>query len=339
MILLQVKNFTPVRITLSAVLGLLLASILCEQAFCEQAVQAEDRSVQLTSSKSKNKGFVPGRKSFKMPEGRSLRILCIGAHPDDNELRVGGTAILWARQGHQVKFVSLTNGDIGHHLMAGGPLAIRRTEEVKQAARVFGVEVQVLDIHDGELMPSLENRKTVTRLIREWQADIVISHRTWDYHPDHRYAGVLVQDASFMVTVPFYCPDTPVIKQNPVFMYYTDKFKKPYPSNPDVIVAIDGVYQQKLRALSHMQSQFLEWWQRDNPIDLNDPKVRKETIQKAFASRWRIAVKKYPELLKHYYGDAAKKIQYAEAFELCEYGSQPSRAQLRQLFPIAASMP
>jgi len=323
-----------------AVLLILLMFVICIQRIHAEPQDAQVvHSKQAESSLSKDKGFVPGRKSFNMPEGRPLRILCIGAHPDDNELRVGGTAILWARQGHKVKFVSLTNGDIGHHLMAGGPLAIRRTEEVKQAARVFGVEVQVLDIHDGELMPSLENRKTVTRLIRQWQADIVICHRTWDYHPDHRYAGVLVQDASFMVTVPFFCPDTPVTKQNPVFMYYTDKFKKPYPSNPDVIVAIDGVYQQKLQALSHMESQFLEWWQRDNPIDLNNSKVRQETIRRAFATRWRTSVKNYPDLLKHYYGDAAKNIQYAEAFELCEYGSQPSRAELRMLFPIDAATP
>ena len=98
--------------------------------------------------------------------------------------------------------------------MAGGPLAQRRSAEVKAAAKVLGVTSRVLDIHDGELLPTLENRKLITQLIREWRADIVISHRPWDYHPDHRYVGVLVQDAAFMVTVPYFCPDVPPLTKN-----------------------------------------------------------------------------------------------------------------------------
>ncbi len=118
-----------------------------------------------------------------------LRIIVFGAHPDDAEYKTGGTATKWARLGHHVKLVSVTNGDIGHWKMAGGPLAQRRAAEVQAAAKVMGVTSEVLDIHDGELLPTLEYRKLITRLIREWRADIVISHRPWDYHPDHRYVG------------------------------------------------------------------------------------------------------------------------------------------------------
>ncbi|NOX55443.1 MAG: PIG-L family deacetylase, partial [Planctomycetes bacterium] len=171
------------------------------------------------------------------PDDGKLRIIVFGAHPDDCEFRVGGTAIKWAKAGHHVKLVSVTNGDIGHWKMAGGPLAQRRTAEVKRAGKILGVESQVLDIHDGELMPTLENRKLITRLIREWKADIVIAHRPWDYHPDHRYVGVLVQDAAYMVTVPFFCPDVPPLKRNPVFLYSSDRFQKPYPFQADVVVA------------------------------------------------------------------------------------------------------
>src|SRR6516162_5961870 len=96
-----------------------------------------------------------------------LRIICFGAHPDDCEIQVGGTAALWAAQGHHVKFVSVTNGDIGHWREAGGPLARRRTAEVERVARLLGITTQVLDIHDGELLPTLDNRRTLTRLIRE----------------------------------------------------------------------------------------------------------------------------------------------------------------------------
>ncbi|HEV3484541.1 MAG TPA: PIG-L family deacetylase, partial [Vicinamibacterales bacterium] len=123
------------------------------------------------------------------PASRPLRIIAFGAHPDDAELKASGVAALWAAQGHKVKFVAMTNGDIGHFEMAGGPLAKRRQAEVSECARILGIETEVLDIHDGELVPSLENRKTVSRLIREWQADIVMGHRPYDYHPDHRYTG------------------------------------------------------------------------------------------------------------------------------------------------------
>ena len=179
-----------------------------------------------------------------------LRIICFGAHPDDCELQIGGTAAMWAAKGHKVKFVSLTNGDIGHWREAGGPLAKRRFEEVQKAAQILGVTTEVLDIHDGELMPTVENRRTLTRLIRQWKADVVIGHRPNDYHPDHRYTGVLVQDAAYMVTVPFFCPDVPHLTNNPVFMYYPDRFQKPNPFDPSVVVDITSVIEKKLEALA-----------------------------------------------------------------------------------------
>ncbi|HTG44761.1 MAG TPA: PIG-L family deacetylase [Verrucomicrobiae bacterium] len=141
------------------------------------------------------------------PDDGRLRIICFGAHPDDCELQAGGTAARWASKGHHVLFVSMTNGDIGHWREAGGPLAARRSDEVEKAHKILGIRGVILDIHDGELLPTVENRRMITRLIRRWKADVVMSHRPNDYHPDHRYTGVLVQDAAYMVTVPFFCPD------------------------------------------------------------------------------------------------------------------------------------
>ena len=275
-------------------------------------------------------------RAFAQDEAGVLRIIAFGAHPDDCEIKASGVARMWVEQGHQVKFVSVTNGDIGHHEMAGGPLAQRRADEVRRAAKIMGIETQVLDIHDGELEPTLEHRRTITRLIRDWKADLVFCHRPWDYHPDHRYTGVLVQDAAFMVTIPFFCPDTPALKDNPVFLYYSDRFQKPYPFTPNVIVAIDSVMDRKLLALEQLESQFLDWWQRDNPIDRNDPQARRETLNRLFLPRNAQPAKDYRALLREYYGEAAERIQYAEAFELCEYGRQPTREELGKLFPISA---
>lgn len=145
-----------------------------------------------------------------------LRVLAIGAHPDDCEIKFGGTAAKMAAAGHAVKFVSVTNGDAGHQTLAGAALAKRRYLETQEAARRLGIaEYQVLDNHDGALMPTLEVRKQIIRIIRAWKADIVISHRTNDYHPDHRYTAMLVQDAAYMVVVPNVASDTPRLERNP----------------------------------------------------------------------------------------------------------------------------
>ncbi len=270
-----------------------------------------------------------------------LRIICFGAHPDDAEFKAGGVAAKWAGAGHHVKFVSVTNGDIGHWRMAGGPLAQRRKAEVEQAARVLGIETEVLDIHDGELEPTLENRRQITRLIREWKADVVMSHRPNDYHPDHRYTGILVQDAAFMVTVPFFCPDTPPLAKNPVFFYYSDRFQKPNPFTPDVVVAIDDVIEKKLAAVHSLPSQVYEGGasgSEDFEADVpQDDAGRKDWARRVHGGRYAAVADKYRDALVKWYGrERGTQAKYAEAFEICEYGRQPDESELKQLFPFFA---
>jgi LmbE family N-acetylglucosaminyl deacetylase len=280
-----------------------------------------------------------------LSEEGKLRIIVFGAHPDDCEIRAGGVAAMWAAQGHKVKFVSTTNGDIGHATMAGGPLAKRRTEEVKKAAKILGIETEVLDIHDGELMPTLENRKTFVRLIREWKADIVIGHRPNDYHPDHRYTGILMQDAAFMVTVAHFCPDVPQLAKNPVFLYLVDNFQKPQPFEPGVVVGIDDVFEKKANALWCIESQIESLWATGNfekvvPVP-QEPAAREERRQEVFrrfAARDEATANKFRAKLIELYGqEKGQKIRCAEAFELCEYGRRPSIDELKQLFPFFAS--
>ncbi|MFQ6036235.1 MAG: PIG-L deacetylase family protein [Sedimentisphaerales bacterium] len=270
---------------------------------------------------------------------RPLRIICFGAHPDDSEIRAGGVAAMWTAQGHKVKFVSTTNGDIGHFKMAGGPLARRRTEEVQEAAKILGIETEVLDIHDGEIMPTLENRRKIVRLIRDWKADIVMAHRPNDYHPDHRYTGILVQDAAYMVTVPFFCPDVSHLPRNPVFMYYSDRFEKPNPFEPDVVVGIDSVIEQKLDALSALVSQFVEGGCGGNEsrIPKNDAEMQAalKRLRRGFGNRFAATANKYRDKLIELYGQKkGRQIKYAEAFQVCEYGRRPSLAELKKLFPF-----
>lgn len=270
-----------------------------------------------------------------------LRIIVFGAHPDDAEYKAGGTAALWAKGGHHVKLVSVTNGDIGHWQMAGGPLAQRRTAESALVAQRLGVQSLVLDIHDGELMPTLENRRTITRLIRQWNADIVICHRPWDYHPDHRNVGILVQDAAFMVTVPFFCPDTPALKTNPVFLFSSDRFQKPYAFQADIAVAIDEVFEQKVDALLALESQTFEggalgsaeFMAANPPAD--QPEARREWLRQKWHARQSSEANRYRSTLVKWYGDAAGgAVKYAETFEICEFGRQPSKDEIKRLFPF-----
>lgn len=274
-------------------------------------------------------------------DASQLRIICFGAHPDDAEYKSGGTAALWAQQGHKVKLVSVTNGDIGHWQMAGGALAKRRTAESALVAERLGVESQVLDIHDGELLPTLEHRRTITRLIREWKADIVISHRPWDYHPDHRYVGVLVQDAAYMVAVPFFCPDVPPLDKNPVFLYSSDRFKKPYPFQADIAVDVGTVFEKKVDALLALESQTFEGGalgsaeKTAQAPPASKPELRRAWLRERWHNRQSSEAKNHRAALQRWYGEeAAAKVQYAEAFEICEYGAQPSDTEIRRLFPF-----
>ncbi len=266
---------------------------------------------------------------------RPLRIIMIGAHPDDCDIKSGGTAILFASMGHTVKFVSVTNGDAGHQSEGGGMLAKRRLAEAKEAGKRFGVAYDVLDNHDGELEPTLKVRLQIIRKIREWNADIVIAPRPNDYHPDHRYTGVLVQDAAYMVGVPNIAPDMPPLEKNPVFLYFQDRFKRPNPFRPDIVVDISSVFDKKIHALDAHQSQFYEWlpwiggYAGEVPSGAEDRK-------KWLAARYTTPMDAETRSgLEKYYGkQKAGAARYAEAFELCEYGSQPDEAAIRRLFPM-----
>ncbi len=267
-------------------------------------------------------------------DGR-IRIIMIGAHPDDCDQKAGGTAILFAKMGYAVKFVSVTNGDAGHQTMKGTALAKRRFGEAQDAGKRFGVTYDVLDNHDGQLMPSLKVRFQIIKKIREWNADIVIAPRPNDYHPDHRYTGVLVQDAAYMVAVPDIVSETPALKKNPAFLYFQDGFQRPNPFRPDISIDITNVFAQKVHALDAHESQMYEWlpwighYAEKIPKNKND---REKWLAQARAVTITSAVR--TSLEKWYGKDKATQVQHAEAFEICEYGVQPNDEEVKRLFPM-----
>jgi len=269
-------------------------------------------------------------------QNQPVRVIAFGAHPDDCDLGAGGLAAKYAALGHKVKFVSLTNGDAGHQSQHGEELAKRRRAEALEAGRRIGIEYEVLDNHDGKLLPTLEVREQVIREIRQWKADIVIAPRPNDYHPDHRYTGVLVQDASYMVIVPNLVMDTPALERNPVFLYYSDRFTRPQAFRADIVVSIDDVLEKKINMLDAHVSQFYEWlpWTTGRLEQVpKDPSERKKwlaatsTAERKLRPEWRPALEKL-------YGLQAVRVQHAEAFEITEYGRQPTEEEIRKLFPF-----
>lgn len=281
--------------------------------------------------------FMTANSFGQTADDENLRIIAFGAHPDDCEISAGGVGTMWAEQGHAFKCVSMTNGDIGHFGMSGGALAIRRMQEVEAAAEILGIETEVFDIHDGELMPTLENRKKVARAIRDWQADIVMVHRRYDYHADHRYSGVLVDDAIILVEAKFFTPDTPPLPRSPVVLYYSDRFQKPYPFDPIIAVGIDEVIDRKREAMEQMPSQFSDkesWtWGRADEVP-EDEATRMDLRVSNLIERNVNIANNYRDLLNELYGEeTGSAIRHAEAFELSEFGRQVSVEELKRLFP------
>ncbi len=277
-----------------------------------------------------------GSVQAQIDENRPLRVIAICAHPDDADIKMGATAAMMADAGHYVKFLSLTNGNAGHYNQGGGVLAKRRRAEAKEAGKRLGIdEYTVLDYHDAELEPKLHIRKEVIRQIRDWEADVVLGHRPNDYHPDHRYAGILVMDAAFMVVVPNIVTDSPALKRNPVFLFMEDRFQRPYPFQYDIVVGIDDHYMnKKIDALDAHESQMYEWLPWLAGIRDQVPEGHEERWK--WLKEWRgqpNVNERNLERLQYWYGENAEN-DFVESFEIAEYGYQPDENEIRLIFPM-----
>lgn len=269
---------------------------------------------------------------------KKLSILVFGAHPDDCDNCAGGMALKYRALGHAVRFVAMTNGDTGHQSMGGGPLARRRHEEAQAAARIAGIQYDVLDIHNGELVPSVANRKIVVQVIRQTRPDLVLCHRPNDYHPDHRAVGVLVQDAAYLVAVPNVAPLTAHLRKRPVVGYVWDSFKKPAPFEPRVAVDIGDVIERKIDMLHCHVSQMYEWLPysggRLDEVPEADAERRAWMGARRGAGCRRVA-DACREALKKWYGpQRGELVEYAEAVEISEYGPALSDEDVPALFPF-----
>lgn len=274
-----------------------------------------------------------------------LRILVIGAHPDDADIKAGGTSAKWCALGHEVRLVSLTNGQAGHQTQHGPELVRRRRAEAQAAAAVIGATYEVLDFSDGALDDRVETRGQVIRLIRRFRPDLIVTHRTTDYHPDHRVTGLLVQDASYLLTVPAVCPDVPHLSRTPVILYFSDAFRKPCAFEPHVVVDIDKEFDLVVDMLHCHQSQFYEWLPYNAGYLDQVPAgqaERRRWLAERIRQRIRPLANRHRELLVSTYGlEQGLKVGFIEAFEVSEYGApldDAERVRLLPFLPAAAKL-
>jgi LmbE family N-acetylglucosaminyl deacetylase len=265
-----------------------------------------------------------------------LRLLLIGAHPDDCEYHAGGLATLYRQFGHVVKMVSVTNGQAGHHEHPGPALAARRSREFAAACSIIGAEYEIGSQPDGHLVPTLENRLWMIRLIRQFRPDLVLTHRPNDYHPDHRYTSQLVQDSAYLLTVPAIAPEVPHLPRDPVICYFPDEFRKPYPFQPEVAIDVGPVVNTILDMLHCHQSQFYEWLPY-NTGRLHEvpgtPEARRQWLAEQFLPRLRRQAERFRELLMSAYGPThGVRVEFAEVFEPCEYGAALDQSAKQRLF-------
>lgn len=267
-----------------------------------------------------------------------LRLLILGAHPDDAEFHSGGLAALYRSLGHQVKIISVTNGECGHHEQIGPALTTRRRQEAAAAAKVIGAESEVWDFPDGRLSPSLEVRYRIIREIRTFAPDLVLTHRNNDYHPDHRAVGDVVRDASYMVTVPALVPDVPVLRKDPVVAFMPDLFTKPYPLQADVLVDVTKYFDTVVDMLVCHRSQVFEWlpFNRGELDDVPRGEAgRRHWLRDKVAARFRSVAERYRRETIAAYGDAAaQKIAWVEPYEISEYASPLTPELRKKLFPF-----
>ncbi|MDZ4850915.1 MAG: PIG-L family deacetylase [Pirellulaceae bacterium] len=267
-----------------------------------------------------------------------IRILVIGAHPDDADIKSGGTSALWCAAGHVVKLVSVCDGSAGHHEMWGEKLVDRRRAESQASGAVIGATYEILDQPDGRLQPTLAAREQLIRLIRSFRPDVLITHRTTDYHPDHCYTGLLVQEAAYLLTVPAICSDVPHLSRSPVILYFSDAFKFPCPFEPHVVVDIESVLDQMIDMLHCHQSQFYEWlpynagYLEQVPADES---TRRTWLGERIRRRLQPLSNRYRQLVVQAYGpERGPLIQYIEAFQVSEFGSPLDDAARSRLFPF-----
>lgn len=263
-----------------------------------------------------------------------IRVLVLGAHPDDAEYHAGGLIARHVDAGSCVRLVSVTDGGAGHHRLGRQELVELRREEAAEAGRRIGAESYVTwDFPDGYLQVGVELRDRIISEIRQFQPDLVLTHRTCDYHPDHRAVGQAVQDASYMVTVPLVVADVPYLKRDPVVAYMCDLFTKPYPLQADIVVDIEPQIDRVVHMLAAHESQVFDFLPYNHGLPDEIPESAEQRHE--WLKQWYLQIvgkrrEAFRRRIEQVYGD--RDVRYVECYEISEYAAALDEQAKRRLF-------
>ena len=268
------------------------------------------------------------------------KLLIIAAHPDDAEFHAGGLATIYSQLGRCVKMLSVTDGAAGHYERNASDLIPRRRREAAEAGEVIGAEYETLHFPDGQLQVTLEVRHRIIEEIRTFKPDLVLTHRTCDYHPDHRAVGQSVQDASYLVTVPRVLPEFPALSRAPVFAYMQDLFTRPVRLRADEVLDVTQYVDTIVAMLACQHSQVFEWLPYEEGTLETVPNGEAERLEwlRAWYTRHASPRAKHfrDDLINFFGSEKGREIEFVEVFEISEYGTVPDASMRRKLFPKEA---
>jgi len=182
-----------------------------------------------------------------------MRVMALGAHPDDVEICCGGTLARYSQEGSEVMMVSLTNGDKGHDTLPPEEIAAIRKKEFESSAAVIGAQAYCLGVLDEFLLDDVETRLALVDVIRSFRPDLLITHDPSGCHVDHRIASKLVFEAASLSYV------TPVKTEHPAHppimpIYFMDTIGG-VGFAPEEFVDISDTFAIKKEMLLHHESQ------------------------------------------------------------------------------------
>ncbi len=193
-----------------------------------------------------------------------MRVLAVGAHPDDLEILCAGTLARYAAQGAQVTMAVATNGEVGSPTLSKKEIAEIRRQEAAAAAAVIGAEFIWMDYPDEFLFSNQETRLNFLNVVRRVRPDVILTHSPVDYHPDHRTTGQILWDIRVMTTVPNIVTEAKPCTKIPE-IYYCDTVAG-IDFTPQYYVDVSAVFEIKKQMLGCHKSQSV-WLQ--NQYDMS----------------------------------------------------------------------